>query len=207
MKVSEIIPAYNEGARIQKVISAVKRAGLPSEIIVVSDGSTDDTVEIAGSEGVNVIELPHNQGKGAAMKAGVCSTDAEIYVFIDADLVGLTPGHVDSLIRPIAEGEADATLGVFGGGRVATDFAQKMTPGLSGQRAVKAEFLKNLPSIEESGFGVEVMLNKHLERQHAKVKRVELHGVSQILKEEKMGGLEGLAARIKMYKDIVTHMK
>jgi len=71
----------------------------------------------------------------------------------------------------------------------------------------KAEFLKNLPSIEESGFGVEVMLNKHLERQHAKVMRVELHGVSQILKEEKMGGLEGLAARIKMYKDIVTHMK
>jgi len=207
VKVSVIIPAYNEGARIQKVISAVKKAVLPSETVVVSDGSTDDTVEIASAEGINVVELPQNQGKGAAMKAGVSSTDAEIYVFIDADLVGLTPEHVDSLIRPILEGEADATLGVFGGGRVTTDIAQKMTPGLSGQRALKAEFLKNLPGIEESGFGVEVMLNKHLERQHAKVKKVELHGVSQILKEEKMGGLEGLAARIKMYKDIVTHMK
>ncbi|NLB73483.1 MAG: glycosyltransferase family 2 protein [Firmicutes bacterium] len=207
MKVSVIIPAYNEGARIQKVISAVKKAVLPSETVVVSDGSTDDTVEIASAEGINVVELPQNQGKGAAMKAGVSSTDAEIYVFIDADLVGLTPEHVDSLIRPILEGEADATLGVFGGGRVTTDIAQKMTPGLSGQRALKAEFLKNLPGIEESGFGVEVVLNKHLERQHARVKRVELQGVSQILKEEKMGGLEGLAARIKMYKDIVTHMK
>jgi glycosyltransferase involved in cell wall biosynthesis len=207
VKVSVIIPAYNEGARIQKVISAVKKAVLPSETVVVSDGSTDDTVEIASAEGINVVELPQNQGKGAAMKAGVSSTDAEIYVFIDADLVGLTPEHVDSLIRPILEGEADATLGVFGGGRVTTDIAQKMTPGLSGQRALKAEFLKNLPGIEESGFGVEVVLNKHLERQHARVKRVELQGVSQILKEEKMGGLEGLAARIKMYKDIVTHMK
>ena len=207
MKVSVIIPAYNEGARIQKVISAVKKAVLPSETVVVSDGSTDDTVEIASAEGINVVELPQNQGKGAAMKAGVSSTDAEIYVFIDADLVGLTPEHVDSLLRPILEGEADATLGVFGGGRVTTDIAQKMTPGLSGQRALKAEFLKNLPGIEESGFGVEVVLNKHLERQHARVKRVELQGVSQILKEEKMGGLEGLAARIKMYKDIVTHMK
>jgi glycosyltransferase involved in cell wall biosynthesis len=207
VKVSVIIPAYNEGARIQKVISAVKKACLPSEIIVVSDGSTDDTVEIASSEGVNIVELPQNQGKGAAMKAGVCSTDAEIYVFIDADLVGLTPRHVDSLIRPILEGEADATLGVFGGGRVTTDIAQKVIPGLSGQRAVKAEFLKTLPSIEEAGFGVEVMLNKHLERNHAKVKRVELQGVSQILKEEKMGSLEGLAARIKMYRDIVTHIK
>lgn len=207
MKVSVIIPAYNEGARIQKVISAVKKAVLPSETVVVSDGSTDDTVEIASAEGINVVELPQNQGKGAAMKAGVSSTDAEIYVFIDADLVGLTPEHVDSLIRPILEGEADATFGVFGGGRVTTDIAQKMTPGLSGQRALKAEFLKNLPGIEESGFGVEVVLNKHLERQHARVKRVELQGVSQILKEEKMGGLEGLAARIKMYKDIVTHMK
>ena len=87
MKVSVIIPAYNEGARIQKVISAVKKAVLPSETVVVSDGSTDDTVEIASAEGINVVELPQNQGKGAAMKAGVSSTDAEIYVFIDADLV------------------------------------------------------------------------------------------------------------------------
>jgi len=207
VKVSVIIPAYNEGARIKRVISAVKNASLPSEIIVVSDGSTDNTVEMAHSEGVNVVVLPENQGKGAAMKAGVCSTDAEVYVFIDADLVGLTPDHVDSLIRPVTEGESDATLGVFGGGRPTTDLAHKMTPGLSGQRAVKASLLKTLPSIEESGYGVEVMLNKHLEKHHAKVKRVELHGVSQILKEEKMGGLEGLAARIKMYRDIVTHIK
>lgn len=207
MKVSVIIPAYNEGGRVQRVISAAKRASLPSEIIVVSDGSTDDTAEVARSEGVRVVELPYNRGKGAAMKAGVSSTDAEVYVFIDADLIGLTPRHVDSLIRPVVDGEADATLGVFEGGRVTTDFAQKVTPGLSGQRAVKAEFLKDLSGIEESGFGVEVMLNKHLERQHAKVKKVELHGVSQVLKEEKMGGLEGLAARLKMYRDIVAQMK
>ncbi len=207
MKVSVIIPAYNEGARIDKVISAVKDADLPSEIIVVSDGSTDDTAEIARSEGVRVIELQQNSGKGAAMKAGVCSTEADVYVFIDADLVGLTPQHVDNLIRPVVEDEADATLGVFGGGRPTTDFAHKMTPGLSGQRAVKASLLATLPSIEDSGYGVEVMLNRHLEKLHAKVKRVEFHGVSQILKEEKMGSLEGLAARIKMYKDIVTHIK
>jgi glycosyltransferase involved in cell wall biosynthesis len=207
VKVSVIIPAYNEGARIDKVISAVKDADLPSEIIVVSDGSTDDTAEIARSEGVRVIELQQNSGKGAAMKAGVCSTEADVYVFIDADLVGLTPQHVDNLIRPVVEDEADATLGVFGGGRPTTDFAHKMTPGLSGQRAVKASLLATLPSIEDSGYGVEVMLNRHLEKLHAKVKRVEFHGVSQILKEEKMGSLEGLAARIKMYKDIVTHIK
>lgn len=51
MKVSVIIPAYNEGGRVQRVISAAKRASLPSEIIVVSDGSTDDTAEVARSEG------------------------------------------------------------------------------------------------------------------------------------------------------------
>lgn len=207
MKVAVIIPAYNEGARVRRVISAVKDAVLPSEIIVVSDGSTDDTGEAARSEGVNVIELPRNLGKGAAMKTGVSSTDADVYVFMDADLIGLTADHVDSLIRPVVEGEADATLGVFEGGRPTTDLAQKMIPGLSGQRAVKASLLKTLPDIEDSGYGVEVVLNRHLERLGARVKRVELHGVSQTLKEEKMGGLEGLAARIKMYKDIVTHIK
>ncbi|MEW6300757.1 MAG: glycosyltransferase family 2 protein [Thermodesulfobacteriota bacterium] len=201
-----IIPAYNEGARIGRVISAALGAKLVSEVIVVSDGSTDNTADVARSLGVRVVELARNRGKGGAMKAGLAATSAEVVAFIDADLVGLTPDHVDELIRPVVSGEADATLGVFAGGRCSTTLAQKLTPGLSGQRAVRAVLLRDVP-MEDARFGVEVMLNRHLASCGATVKRVVLHGVSQVMKEEKRGGLKGFAARLRMYWEIVSHMK
>lgn len=206
MKVTAVIPAYNEGARIGKVISAVRRAKLVSEIVVVSDGSTDDTADVARSFGVRVIQLERNVGKGGAMKAGIDATDAEVLVFVDADLIGLTPEHVDSLVRPVVSGEADATMGIFVGGRAPTALAQRITPGLSGQRAVRASLVRSLP-IEDARFGVEVLINKHLASNRARVRRVVLAGVSQVMKEEKRGGLRGFAARLRMYWEIVTHMR
>ncbi|MGE5585429.1 MAG: glycosyltransferase family 2 protein [Bacillota bacterium] len=201
-----IIPAYNEGARIGWVISAALGARLVSDVIVVSDGSTDNTADVARSLGVRVVELARNRGKGGAMKAGLTATSAEVVAFIDADLVGLMPEHVDELVRPVVSGEADATLGVFEGGRPSTTLAQKLTPGLSGQRAVRAALVRDVP-MEDARFGVEVMLNRHLASCGATVKRVVLHGVSQVMKEEKRGGLKGFAARLRMYWEIVSHMK
>ncbi len=201
-----IIPAYNEGARIGRVIAAALGAALVSEVIVVSDGSTDDTADVARSLGARAVELARNRGKGGAMKAGLAATSAEVVAFIDADLVGLTPEHVDELVRPVVSGEADATLGVFAGGRTSTALAQKLTPGLSGQRAVRVSLVRDVP-MEDARFGVEVMLNRHLASCGARVKRVVLHGVSQVMKEEKCGGLKGFGARLRMYWDIVTHMR
>lgn len=204
--VAVIIPAYNEASRIGPVISAVTRARCVPEVIVVSDGSTDGTAETARSLGVRVIELERNVGKGGAMKAGLDATAAEVVAFIDADLVGLTPDHVDELIRPVLLGEADATLGVFAGGRSSTTLAQKITPGLSGQRAVRAALVRDIP-MEGARFGVEIVLNKHLASRGARVKRVTLRGVSQVMKEEKRGRLEGFAARLRMYWEIVSHLR
>ncbi|MEW6229623.1 MAG: glycosyltransferase family 2 protein [Bacillota bacterium] len=206
MRVAAVIPAYNEAARIGNVISAVRGAKLVSEIVVVSDGSTDDTADVARSLGVRVIELECNMGKGGAMKAGIDATDADILAFIDADLMGLTPEHVDSLVRPVVSGEADATIGIFVGGRAPTALAQRIAPGLSGQRAVRASLVRSLP-IENARFGVEVLINKHLASNRARVRRVVLAGVSQVMKEEKRGGLRGFAARLRMYWEIVAHMR
>lgn len=206
MNVAVIIPAYNEGARIGNVISAVRGAKLVSEIIVVSDGSTDDTAGVAGSLGVRVIELERNVGKGGAMKAGIDATDAEVLAFVDADLIGLTPEYVDDLVRPVVSGEADVTMGIFVGGRALTALAQRITPGLSGQRAVRASLVRSLP-IESARFGVEVIINKHLALRKARVRRVILDGVSQVLKEEKRGRLRGFAARLRMYWEVITHVR
>ncbi len=201
-----IIPAYNEGSRVGKVIEAARAASLVSEVIVVSDGSTDDTADVARSMGARVIELPRNVGKGGALKVGIDATTAEVLAFIDADLIGLAPRHVDDLIRPVANGEADATLGTFAGGRAPTSIAQRITPGLSGQRALRASLVRGL-AIEHAGFGVEVVLNKRLASAGARVRRVALEGVSQFMKEEKRGGVEGFASRLRMYWEILKHAR
>ncbi len=206
MKASVIVPAYNEGGRVARVISALRGAKLVSEVIVVSDGSTDDTADVARSLGVRVIEIPRNVGKGGALKAGIDAARSDVLAFIDADLVGLDPEHVDGLIRPVLSGEADATLGVFVGGRLQTALAQRMTPGLSGQRALKASLVRSL-SIENARFGVEVILNRHLSSCGARTLRVPLTGVSQVMKEEKRGALRGFAARLRMFWEILIHSR
>jgi len=125
MKVAVVIPAYNEERTVGSVVQASKQCTLVDEVLVVSDGSTDSTLRVAADAGARSIELLPNRGKGGAMLVGFTHTDADIILFLDADLVGLTPKHVESLLEPILAGEVASTLGVFGGGRWPTYLAQK----------------------------------------------------------------------------------
>ncbi len=207
MKCAVVIPAYNEEATIGPVIDAVKRSKRVCEAIVVSDGSTDRTVRIARQKGVRVVDLKHNIGKGGAMKKGVCKSRAEIIVFLDADLIGLRPDHVDALVEPVASGRAGMSLGLFDGGRVATDFAQAVTPFLTGQRAVLRQILDEIWDLEALRFGVEVALTKHVKEKGYKVEPVHLAGLTHRTKEEKLGIRKGFLARLKMYWEIVRHVQ
>lgn len=209
--VAVIIPAKDEEARIERVLRAVSLAKLPDEVIVVSDGSRDRTAEVARKvPGVRVVELAQNRGKGGAMAAGVASTKAEIVAFVDADLDGLTPLHVDLIIRPLMDHACDMCIGVFRGGKFWSTSAQRVAPYISGQRAMRRELFEGIPYISEMSMGVEVALNSYAKRQRAKVIRVTLRGVSNTFKEQKMGLVRGTAARAKMWAEIgraVVRMK
>ncbi len=206
MKAIAIIPAFNEEKTIGDIIVTLKDVPLVKDIIVVSDGSTDGTVEVAEALGSKVIELSENRGKGGAMKAGLDCTAAEIILFLDADLIGLTKKHVCDLLEPVISQEAEMTIGVFEKGRVATDLAQRVAPYLSGQRAVKRSVLENISDIDMARFGVEVALTRYLESSNVKVKQVLLDDMSHVMKEEKLGVVRGFAARIKMYWEIVKYL-
>src|SRR5579875_843850 len=117
VRVAAILPAYNEEATIADVVAALKACPLVSEVVVVSDGSTDRTAEVARRAGAQVVELPVNHGKGGAMRAGLAHTEAEVLLFLDADLVGLTPQHVADLLQPVLSGRSEMAVGVFEGGR------------------------------------------------------------------------------------------
>lgn len=209
MKVAAVIPAYNEELTIGDVVSTLRHCDLIEEVLVVSDASEDQTAAIASAAGARVLEHELNQGKAGAMKTGFEATEAAIVLFLDADLTGLTAAHVKSLLHPVVRGEADMTVGVFDDGRVATDLAQMVAPYLSGQRAVRREIVEELfrhsPDADLSRFGIEVAMTRHVKDRGYRVAEVPLEEMSHRMKEEKLGLVKGVAARIKMYYEILKY--
>ncbi|HYG60103.1 MAG TPA: glycosyltransferase family 2 protein [Symbiobacteriaceae bacterium] len=209
MKVAAVIPALNEEATIGDVISTLRHVELIQEIIVVSDGSQDRTAEVARAAGARVLEHEVNQGKAGAMKTGFEATTAPVVLFLDADLIGLTPHHVYSLLVPVLDDEADMSIGIFDDGRAMTDLAQLVAPYLSGQRAVKRtvveEMFQSEPDADLCRFGIEVALTRHVNNRGFRTRNVSLGEMSHRMKEEKLGLVKGVAARLKMYYEILKY--
>lgn len=110
-KVSVVIPAFNESRFIGSVVLGLKRR--PVDILVVDDGSSDDTAEIAWAAGADVLQLETNRGKGAALNAGLDEVRRgapDAIVLIDADGQHL-PGELEQVVRPILEHQADIAIG------------------------------------------------------------------------------------------------
>jgi glycosyltransferase involved in cell wall biosynthesis len=204
--VAIIIPAKDEEHRIARVILAALESKLADEVIVVSDGSRDRTVQVAKKWGVQVVELKVNQGKAAAMLAGVKSTKAEIVCFVDADLVGLRGEHIDAIIKPVLDNLCDMCIGIFRGGKVWSDMAQKISPYISGQRAMRRELIESVPNLAEYRMGAETAIKENAKRRKARILRVPLRGVSNFYKEKKLGLVKGTGQRVKMYKEIASAM-
>lgn len=204
--VAIIIPAKDEEHRIARVILAALEAKLADEVIVVSDGSIDRTAQVARKWGVKVIELKKNVGKAGAMVAGVRSTKAEIVCFVDADLVGLRGEHIDQIIKPVIDNQCDMCIGIFRAGKYWSDMAQKISPYISGQRALRREIIEGIPNLEDYRMGVEMAIKDHAKRRKARILRVPLRGVSNFYKEKKLGVVKGTGQRMKMYKEIASAM-
>lgn len=204
MKISAIVPAYNEAARIGAVLTPLLAAPSVAEVIVVDDGSTDGTAEVARRYGVKVVRLAENRGKGAAMAAGVRAASGDTLLFLDADLTGLTAQHVEDLVRAYKEGEAEVVIAVFRKGHAATDLSQMIVPFLSGQRIMPKKLWERAEALTQAeDFGIEMALTKLAFREGWRQKTVVWEGVSHVRKEEKRGFWQGFIERLKMYANIV----
>ncbi len=202
-----LIPAFNEEKTIARVVGVALESNL-GPVLVVDDGSSDNTATVAEQAGATVLNLAKNLGKGGAVFEGAARLQTEVVLLIDADLTGLNPQHLKNLAQPVLGKRAEMTRGVFTGGRWATTAAQQLTPVLNGQRAIIREKLLGVPGLRESRFGIEVAITEHAKRNAWRTTDVALPNVSQVMKEEKRGFWQGLKYRLWMYADIFrTYVK
>jgi glycosyltransferase involved in cell wall biosynthesis len=172
VKVSFLIPAYNEAATIGEVLRRIALLDLDAQVIVVDDGSSDETAAIAEAGGATVVRQA-NRGKGAAIRAAIPLIEGEIAVIQDADME-YDPAEVPGLIDPIVIGVADVVFGSrLSGGRpqrvylfwhlVGNRFLSLLTNILfnttlsdmeTGYKAFRSEVISSL-ELRENGFGIE----------------------------------------------------
>jgi glycosyltransferase involved in cell wall biosynthesis len=172
VKVSFLIPAFNEEATIGEVLARIVKLDLEAQVIVVDDGSSDATAEIAEAAGATVVRQ-RNQGKGAAIRAAIPLVEGDIAVIQDADME-YDPAEVPGLIEPIVSGSADVVFGSrLSGGRpqraylfwhlVGNRFLSLLTNVLfnttlsdmeTGYKAFRTEILSSL-DLRENRFGIE----------------------------------------------------
>ncbi len=195
LKVCALLPAFNEAERIGTTVAALCARPEIGDIVVMDDGSTDGTAEIARAAGATLVLTAKNGGKGAALAAAYSEAKnrGDIFLLLDADL-GASAGEAIKLLPPIVAGEADMTIGLLppdpgfaasgqSGGRgwvvrlarwgIARRTGQTFRQPLSGQRALRAEVLEALGGTFAPGFGVEVDLTVRTLQAGFRVQEVE----------------------------------
>jgi len=203
-EIAVLIPAFNEAPRIGSILEVVCSYNRKKRVVVIDDGSEDDTYACAKQYPVELIRHNYNKGKGAALQTGIDHVgEADYWLFIDADLINLKHEHLDALLQPLEDdSKIGMTVGMFKrGGKLSVDLAQRFFAILNGQRALSNAFLQSLPDLSWARFGVEIFLSKIAQYKNIPVIEPILNGLTHHTKESKLGFRRGFPYRLQMYRE------
>ncbi len=192
MKTSIIICTYNEEKTIAEVLIACCRLNPECEIIVVDDGSTDNTENILNELSKSYLfryeRLKKNMGKSWAMAHGVEISENDIILFFDADVSNIRKEHFDGLLKPIIDNTADMVLGQPS--ETLIDYRINPFKVLTGERALlRKDLIPILNEIRDIRFGVETFLNLYYQGQGKRIKYVLLKELKHPSTYEKSGSV------------------
>lgn len=200
-RISAIVPSYNEGKRIAEVLRVLTKTKILDEIVVVDDGSVDDTKKIVRKfKKVKYLKNKINMGKGYSMDKGVKNSSGEIIFFCDADVSGLKPEMIEETLKPVIDNDVDMFISVRG------NFMQRaiILFGVnSGERALRREIWEKLPRYYKHKYRIEAGLNSYVNK-FGKGYRYKIFEYSQPIKEIKHGFLKGTYLRWKMNFDVLN---
>jgi glycosyltransferase involved in cell wall biosynthesis len=216
MKISVVVPVYNEKPTIESIINRVKAVPLEKEIVIVDDYSRDGTRDILsnlnGGE-VKIILHEKNLGKGAALRTGFSNVTNDIVIVQDADLE-YDPAEYHKLIKPILDGKADVVYGSrfmgsephrvlyfwhMVGNKILTFFSNMLTNlSLTDMetcyKVFKREVIKNI-TIEENRFGFEPEITAKLAKMDLRIYEVGISYAGRSYKEgKKINWKDGVSA-------------
>lgn len=199
-----VIPARNEAETVADVVATCRRCEHIREVIVVDDGSADDTAELAAAAGAKVVRrslTPTEEGsKAHAMEAGVAASDAEWILFVDADLLGLEVRHLDAIVRPAMEGRAAMSMGMFDYG-IWNELVLRFPP-TTGERILPRWVFEAIPPQKLDGYTIEIMINEVVTEGRLPVVARVMDGVTHRTKRDKFGRLEGWKRTWRMFRDL-----
>jgi glycosyltransferase involved in cell wall biosynthesis len=180
-----LVAAFERADSVADTVRALTGLADVDDVLVVDDGSHDETAARARAAGARVLRLPGNVGKGGAVRAGIDATpEADVYLLVDAD-VGATATGAADLLPPVLDGRADLTVALLppAGGKagfglvrdvaaaaIARDTGWRPRAPLSGQRAARASLLRGLDLAPR--FGLETAMTLDAVRAGARVEEV-----------------------------------
>ena len=199
-KATAIICALNEEKTIEFVIRSVNANYLIDELIVVNDGSTDNTGKIIerlkDDISITDIHFTENKGKGYAMATGIEKATGEIIVFVDADLSDLKEEHLFELTMPLVNKKADMILGQAT--ETLIDYSVNPFKSFTGERSVfKKDILPIVDKMKHSRFGIETLINLYYQAEGKKVKYVMLNGLKHPTKFDKVSKQQAIKEFVK----------
>jgi glycosyltransferase involved in cell wall biosynthesis len=203
--IDAVIPARDEAQTVAAVVEACRGCAYTSDVIVVDDGSSDGTADVALAAGAKVVRRePGADGcgsKAAAMEAGVAASGADAILFCDGDCVGLTAAHLDDVCRPFAEGRAAMSVGWFDYGRW-NPIVLWLAP-TSGERVIPRWVWDSVPPGKRRGYDIEVMINEVIcEGRLPTTVRI-MSGVTHRTKRDKLGRRRGFRETWRMFWHLV----